>query len=156
LRLSEEISFSKKIFRKKCNFPAKGGQGTVCTKVNHEIWAEGLDSITCGAESLPIKRWNRGKGTNRQRCWISSNSVAHGNALCNAKELGAVSKPALEHVIAVNLAMNFWEINRSGGSWGFVVGRIVLHLYPCHGCKVPAPLPQRRLSLVCLGADWWW
>ncbi len=39
-------------------------------------------------------------------------SVAHGNALsitalCIAKELGAVSKTALEHVILVNLAMNF-------------------------------------------------
>ncbi len=67
---------------------------------------------------------------------------------------GAVSKPALEHVIMVNLAMNFPEINRSGGSRGFVAGRIVLHLYPL--CKVPVPLPLRRLSLVGLGGNWSW
>jgi hypothetical protein len=65
--------------------------------------------------------------------------VANGNLLCIAKELDAVSKPALEHVIVVNLAMNFPDINRSGGSRGFVAGRIVLHLYPL--CKVRVPLP---------------
>ncbi len=100
---------------------------------------------------LPIKRWNRGRGTNSLRCLIVS--FAHGNALCITKELGAVSKPALEHVIVVDLAMNFPEINRTGGSRGFVAGRIVLNLYPL--CKVPVPLPLRRLSLVCLGAYWW-
>ncbi len=34
------------------------------------------------------------------RCRIVS--VTHGNALYIAQELGAVSKPALEHVIVVN------------------------------------------------------
>ncbi len=77
---------------------------------------------------LPIKQWTRGRGTNSLRCQIVS--VAHSNAFCIAKELDAVSKPALDHVIVVNLAMNFQEINRSGGSRGLVAGRIVLHLYP--------------------------
>jgi hypothetical protein len=90
-----------------------------------------------------------GQGTNRLRCRIIS--VAHGNALCIAKELGAVSKPALEHFIVVDLAMTFLEINRSGGSWGFVAGT---NLY--QQCKVPESLPLRWLSLVCLGANWWW
>jgi hypothetical protein len=76
---------------------------------------------------LPIKQWNRGRGVNPLGCLIVS--VAHGSALCIAKERGAVSKPALEHVIGVNLAMNFQEINRSGGSRGLVAGRIVLNLY---------------------------
>ena len=53
----------------------------------------------------------RGEGTNRLRC--RSVSFAHGNALCIAKELGAVSKPALEHFVVVNLAVNFKQINRS-------------------------------------------
>ncbi len=47
-------------------------------------------------------------------------SFANGNALCIAKELGAVSKPALEHFVVVDLAVNFPQINRSGGSQGFV------------------------------------
>ncbi len=81
-----------------------------------------------------IKRWNSGRGANRltRRCRIVS--VAHGSALCIANELGVMSKPALEHVIVVDLAMNFPEINRSGGSWGFVAGRIVLNL--CLQCKI--------------------
>ncbi len=41
-----------------------------------------------------------------------------------------MSKPAPEHVIVVNLAMNFPEINRFGGSRVFIARRIVLHLYP--------------------------
>ncbi len=47
-------------------------------------------------------------------------SFANGNALSLAKELGAVSKLALEVIIAADLAVNFQEINRSGGSRGFV------------------------------------
>jgi hypothetical protein len=47
-------------------------------------------------------------------------SFAHGNALCIAKELGAVSKLALEHFVVVDLAVNFPQINRSGGSRSFV------------------------------------
>jgi hypothetical protein len=72
----------------------------------------------------PIELWNRGighsrgKGTNRLRC--RSVSFANGIALCIAKELGAVSKPALEHFVVVDLAVNFPQINRSGGSRGFV------------------------------------
>ncbi len=58
---------------------------------------------------LPIKQWNRGRGANRLRCWIVS--VTHGNALCIAKELGAVNKPVLEHVIVVKLAMNLQEMD---------------------------------------------
>jgi hypothetical protein len=49
--------------------------------------------------------------------------------LCIAKDLGAVSKPALEHFVVVYLAVNFQLLKRSGGSWGFVAGRIELHLY---------------------------
>jgi hypothetical protein len=64
-----------------------------------------------------------------------------------------VSEPGLEHVIVVNLVTNFLEINRSGCSWGFVAG-IIFNLYL--QCKVPLSLPLRRLSLVCLRADWWW
>ena len=62
-----------------------------------------------GADLPPIERWNRGRGqsggeeTNRLRC--RSVAFAHGNALCIAKELGAVSKPALEHFIMVNLVV---------------------------------------------------
>ncbi len=61
-----------------------------------------------GADLPPIEQWNRGRGqsrgerTNRLRCM--SVSFAHGNALCIVKELGAVSKPALEHFVVVNLA----------------------------------------------------
>ncbi len=71
-----------------------------------------------------IERWNRGirhsqgEGTNRLRCRIVS--FANGNALSFAKELGAVSKLPLEVIIAADLAVNFPEINRSGGSRGFV------------------------------------
>ncbi len=65
----------------------------------------------------PIEQWNRGRGqsqgegTNRLR--YRSVAFALGNALCIAKELGA-SKPALEHFVVVNLAVNSPEINRSG------------------------------------------
>ena len=68
-----------------------------------------------GADLPPIERWNRGRGqsrgegTNRLRC--RSVSFAHGNALSIANELGAVSKPALEHFIVVSLAVNFPQIN---------------------------------------------
>ncbi len=55
-----------------------------------------------GAESLPIKLWKRGKGTNRLRCQIAF--VVLSNEHCIAKGLGAVSKLALEYVIVVNLA----------------------------------------------------
>ncbi len=58
------------------------------------------------------------RGTNRLRC--RNVSFAHGNVLCITKELGAVGKPALEHFVVVNLAVNFPEINRSGGSRRFV------------------------------------
>ncbi len=44
----------------------------------------------------------------------------NGNALCIAKELGAVSKPALDHFVVVDLAVSFPQINRSGGSLGVV------------------------------------
>jgi hypothetical protein len=77
-----------------------------------------------GDDLPPIELWNRGRGqswgvgTNRLRC--RSVAFAHGNALCIAKELGTVSEPALEHFIVVNLAVNFPQINRSGGSLGFV------------------------------------
>jgi hypothetical protein len=77
-----------------------------------------------GVDLPPIKRWNmgrgqsRGEGTNRLRC--RSVAFAHGNALCIAKELGAVSKPALEHFVVVNLEVNYQQINRYGGSRGFV------------------------------------
>ncbi len=79
-----------------------------------------------GADLPPIERWNRGRGqsrgegTNRLRC--RSVAFAHGNALCIAKELGAVSKPSLEHFVVVNLQVtwNFLQINRSRGSRGFV------------------------------------
>jgi hypothetical protein len=47
---------------------------------------------------------------NSLRCRIAS--VVHGHVLCIAKELGYVCKPVLEHVIVVNLAVNFLEINR--------------------------------------------
>jgi hypothetical protein len=40
--------------------------------------------------------------------------------LCIAKELGAVSKQELEHFVVVDLAVNFPQINRSGGSLGFI------------------------------------
>ncbi len=72
----------------------------------------------------PIERWNRGighsqgEGTNRLRC--RSVSFANGNELSIAKELGAVSKPALEHFVVVDLAVNSPQINRSGGGRGFV------------------------------------
>ena len=62
-----------------------------------------------------IERWNRGRGqspgegTNRLRC--RRVFFARGNALSIAKELGAVSKPALEHFVVVNLAVNFPQIN---------------------------------------------
>ncbi len=71
----------------------------------------------------PIERGNRGighsqgEGTNRLRC--RSVSFANGNALSIAEELGAVSKPALELFVAIDLAVNFLNINRSGGSRGF-------------------------------------
>ncbi len=74
--------------------------------------------------------------------------------LCIAKELGTVSKQALEHFIVVNLAVIFPQINRSGGSRGFVAGRIKLHLYA--QCKVSAPLLRRSIAVVCLCADWRW
>ena len=61
---------------------------------------------------------SQGEGTNRLRC--RSVSLANGNALSIAKELGAVSKPALELFVAVDLAVNFPQTNRSGGSRGFV------------------------------------
>ena len=61
---------------------------------------------------------SQGEGTNRQRC--RSVSFANGNALSIAKELGAVSKPAMELFVAADLAVNFPQINRSGGSRGFV------------------------------------
>ena len=66
----------------------------------------------------PIERWNRGRGqsrgegTNRLRC--RRVFFASGNALSIAKELGAVSKPALGHFVifvVVNLAVNFPQIN---------------------------------------------
>ncbi len=41
-------------------------------------------------------------------------SFANGNTLSIAKELGAVSKPALELFVVVDLAVNFPQINRSG------------------------------------------
>ncbi len=72
----------------------------------------------------PIEWWNRGigqslgEGTSRLRC--RSASFADGDALCIAKELGAVSKRALENFVVVDLAVNFQQINRSGGSLGFV------------------------------------
>jgi hypothetical protein len=75
-----------------------------------------------GGELPPIERWNRargqsrGEGTNHLRC--RSVFFAHGNELCIAKELCAVSKPALEHFVVVNLAVNFPQKNRSGGSRG--------------------------------------
>ncbi len=38
-----------------------------------------------------------------------------------------MSKPALEHFVAVDLAVNFQQINRSSeGSRGFIAGRIEL------------------------------
>jgi hypothetical protein len=49
---------------------------------------------------------------NQLSCMIVS--VAHGNALCIAKELGAVSKPVLGHFIVDSLAMNFLECGQSG------------------------------------------
>jgi hypothetical protein len=61
---------------------------------------------------------NQGEGTNHLRC--RSVSFANGNALSIAKELGAVSKPALELFVVADLAVNFPQINRSGGSRGFV------------------------------------
>ncbi len=61
---------------------------------------------------------SKGKGKNRLRC--RSVSFANGNALSIAKELGAVSKPALELFVAADLAVNFPQINRSGGSRDFV------------------------------------
>ena len=51
----------------------------------------------------------QGEGTNRLRC--RRVAFTHGNALSITKELGAVSKPALEHFVVVNLAVNFPEIN---------------------------------------------
>jgi hypothetical protein len=86
---------------------------------------------------------------NHLRC--RSVSFACGNALCIAKDLGAVSNPVLEPFDVVYLAVNFPQINRSGGIWGFVAGRIKLHCYA--RCKVSAPLPRSRTFLVCLGAD---
>jgi hypothetical protein len=86
-------------------YASEGGQGTYWTDLP------------------PIELWNRsrgqsrGEGINRLRC--RSVSLAHGNVLCIAKELGAVSKPALEHFVVVNLLVNFQEKNRSGGSRGF-------------------------------------
>ncbi len=61
---------------------------------------------------------SRGEGTNLLRC--RRVAFAHGNALRIAKELRAVSKPVLEHFVVVNLAVKFPQINRSGGSRGFV------------------------------------
>jgi hypothetical protein len=69
----------------------------------------------------------RGEGTNRLRC--RSVSFAHGKELHSTKNLGAVSKQALEYFVVVYLAVNFQQINRSGGSRSFVAGRIELHLY---------------------------
>ncbi len=57
-------------------------------------------------------------GANCLRC--RSVSFGNGNELCIMKELGAVSKPALEHFVVVVLVVNFPQINRSGGSQGFV------------------------------------
>jgi hypothetical protein len=68
-----------------------------------------------GGELPLIKRWKRGRGqslgegSNRLRC--RRVTFTHGNALSIAKEVGAVSKPALEHFVVVNLAVNFPEIN---------------------------------------------
>jgi hypothetical protein len=86
-----------------------------------------------GAELPPIEQWNRGRGegTNRMRCRgegtnrmrCRSVSFAHGNALCIAKDLGALSKPALEHFVVIYLAVNFQQMNSSGASQGFVAGR---------------------------------
>ncbi len=64
-----------------------------------------------GGELPLIERSSRGRGqswgegTNRLRC--RRVAFAHGNTLSIAKELGAVSKPALEHFVVVNLAVNF-------------------------------------------------
>jgi hypothetical protein len=51
---------------------------------------------------------------------VQERFLRHGNALCIAKELGAASKPALEHFVVVDLEVNFPQINRSGGSRGFI------------------------------------
>ncbi len=64
------------------------------------------------------KGQRQGEGTNSLRC--RSVSFAHGNELCVAKELGAVSKPALEHFVVVNLAVNFPQMDRFRASRGFV------------------------------------
>ncbi len=83
-----------------------------------------------GARQHTLLELNRGKGTNHLSCRIFS--VAHGNVLCIAKSLVLCASrrwTRLEHVIVINLAMKFQEINRSGGSQGFVAGRSKLHLY---------------------------
>jgi hypothetical protein len=69
------------------------------------------------------------------QCDIETRFKNDGKALRIAEDLGAVSKPALEHFIVGYLAVNFQEINRSEGSRGFIAGRIELHLYV--QCKVP-------------------
>jgi hypothetical protein len=51
---------------------------------------------------------------------VQERSFANGNALCIAKELGAVRKQALQHFVVVDLAVNCPQINRSGGSRAFV------------------------------------
>ncbi len=68
-----------------------------------------------GGELPLIERWKRGRGqslgegSNRLRC--RRVAFAHGNALRIAKEVGAVSKQAMEHFVVVNLAVGFPQIN---------------------------------------------
>ncbi len=88
-------------------------------------------------------------------------SIAHGNALCIAKNVGAVSKHVLEHVIVINLAMNFQEINRSGGRWELSCEEscsiVCVVQSPCASSAVQA-LPCLSwcwLVVVTLNTVWW-
>ncbi len=102
-RLSLQCSHGRKCFRKLYLMPRNLGRPHTPPRGARAL---------AGADLPPIERWNRGRGqrrgegTNRLRC-RSAVSFAHGNALCIAKELGAVSKPALDHFITlvVNLAV---------------------------------------------------
>ncbi len=62
-----------------------------------------------------------------------------------------MSKPDLEHhdVIVVDLAMNFQEINRFGGSRGFVAGRNILNWYPWCKVQLSWALSACSHSLAC-------
>ncbi len=109
--MMETNSESQRVCRRCCD-EAAGSPMNISTR-----GSRGARALAEG-ELPPIERWNksrgqsRGEGTNRLRCSLPCRRVDNSLSITKEKELGhgAVSKPALEHFVVVNL-VNFPQVN---------------------------------------------